>query len=149
MIYSISCETFTCFYLVVCCDCVIVIVCDFSNRYPMTFHVASIAVKQSWQPWRIRVQLTNTRGKFYWPGWVSNHIASNVWDQVINPFQKSNDFTTEIREWIRYFTHFIIDVITFPCRDLNSVHVSNWDPRSQKTIESQTTHKYSKDVSQW
>ena len=45
-------------------------------------------------------------GPFYWygltlsPVWISNHLSSKVWDQMIYPFPKFNAWTIEFWEWI-------------------------------------------------
>ena len=52
------------------------------------------------------------------PAWISNHMHSKVWDEIISRFSKFNDCTVEVWEWIRYFIqHFIMIVITYPCWD--------------------------------
>ena len=52
------------------------------------------------------------------PAWISNHMPSKVWDEIINPFPNFNGCTVEVWEWISNFTpHFIMDLITYPCWD--------------------------------
>ena len=46
------------------------------------------------------------------PSWISNHIPSKVWDEIICPLSNFND----VWEWKSNFTlHFIMDVITYSC----------------------------------
>ena len=48
-------------------------------------------------------------------GWISNHIPSKVWVKLLIHSQ-----TVEVCEWISDFiSHFIIDVIADPYRDLS------------------------------
>ena len=50
--------------------------------------------------------------------WISNHMASKVWGEIIYPFPNFNGTTVEVWEWISNFIpHFIMDVITYPCWD--------------------------------
>ena len=42
------------------------------------------------------------------PAWISDHILSKVWDEIIYPFSNFNDCTVEVGEWISNFIpHFI------------------------------------------
>ena len=59
-------------------------------------------------------------------------MAGEVWDEITYPVPNFNGCTVEVWEWIRNFIpHFVMDVITHPCRDLNG-HVSK--KGSQVTI---------------
>ena len=52
------------------------------------------------------------------PIWISNHMPTNVWDEIIYPFPNFNGATGEVWEWISNFLpYFIMDVIIFPCWD--------------------------------
>ena len=52
------------------------------------------------------------------PAWISNHMPSEMWDEIINSFPNFNGYRVEVWEWIRnFFPHFIMDVITYPCWD--------------------------------
>ena len=47
------------------------------------------------------------------PAWISNHMSSNVWDEITYPFPNFNDRTVEVWEWIsNVIPKFIADVIT-------------------------------------
>ena len=59
------------------------------------------------------------RGPFYQhglpliPAWISNHMSSQVWDEITCPFTNFNRCTIEVWEWIsNSIPHFIMDVIT-------------------------------------
>ena len=52
------------------------------------------------------------------PGWISTHMISKVWDEIIYPIPNFNGCTVEVWEWINNFIlHIIADVITYPCWD--------------------------------
>ena len=52
-------------------------------------------------------------------------MPSNVWDEIIDPFQKPNGCTADVWEWINNFiTHFIMDVITNPCNISTPLEIS-------------------------
>ena len=47
-------------------------------------------------------------------------MPSTVWDEITYPFLNFNGCTIEVWEWINIFIpHFVMDVITYPCRDLS------------------------------
>ena len=63
--------------------------------------------------------LETTLGLFYWqklsviPAWISNHMPSKVWDEIIFPLSNFNGCTVDVREWISNFImQFIMDVLT-------------------------------------
>ena len=63
----------------------------------------------------------NLRGHFYLhglnyiPAWISNHMPSKVWEQIIYSFPNFSVSNIEIWEWISNFIpHFIMNVITYP-----------------------------------
>ena len=47
---------------------------------------------------------------------ISNHMPSKVWDEITYPFLNFNGCTVEVWEWIS-IPHFMMDVMTDPCRD--------------------------------
>ena len=48
--------------------------------------------------------------------WVSNHIPSQVWDIINNPFPNFDGATAEVSKWIsNSILHFRMNIITFPC----------------------------------
>ena len=50
--------------------------------------------------------------------WISNHIRSKVWNEIIHPFPNLNGETIEVWEWISSFiSHLIMGVITHFCWD--------------------------------
>ena len=52
------------------------------------------------------------------PTWITNHMLSKVWDEIIYQFPNFNGFTVEVWEWINNFIpYFLIGVITYPCWD--------------------------------
>ena len=52
------------------------------------------------------------------PARISDHIPSKVWDEITYPFPNFNGCSVEVWEWIIHFIpHFIMDVITYSCRD--------------------------------
>ena len=62
-----------------------------------------------------------TLGPLYWhvltliPTWISNHILSNVWDEITYRFSNFNGATVEVWEWIcNFIPLFMMDVITCP-----------------------------------
>ena len=49
------------------------------------------------------------------PVWLSNSLASKVWDEITYPFPNFNSCTIKIWEWIsNLIPHFIMDLITYP-----------------------------------
>ena len=50
-----------------------------------------------------------SRGSFYWHGltlipiWISDHMPSKVWGEIISPFANVNGCTVEVCEWISNF----------------------------------------------
>ena len=51
-------------------------------------------------------------------GRISNHVPSEVWDEITYPFPNFNSATVEVWGWISNFIpHFIMGVITYPCYD--------------------------------
>ena len=57
------------------------------------------------------------------PVWISNHLPSNVWDEIIYPYPNLNGATVEVWEWMSYFiSHFVMD-------GLKLNHVSKKGPR--------------------
>ena len=68
--------------------------------------------------------LIDAQGPFYnhgltlTPVWISNHMSSEVWDEITYSFPNFNGCTIEIWELIRnVIPHYIMDVITYPCKD--------------------------------
>ena len=54
------------------------------------------------------------------PAWISNHMASKLWDEITHPFQNFNVCTVEVWECIgNFIPHLIMDIIIHPCWDLN------------------------------
>ena len=60
--------------------------------------------------------------KIFCPNYLTDYLKSighmpiKVWDEINSPFPNFNGCTVEVWEWIINFsTHFIMDVITFPC----------------------------------
>ena len=55
-----------------------------------------------------------TWGSFYWhelpliPAWISNHMHSKMWDEIIYPFPNFSDSTIEVWEWISNFIQFYV-----------------------------------------
>ena len=48
------------------------------------------------------------------------HMPSKLWDEITYPFPNFNAATVEVWEWIcNFITHFIMNVIAYPCWDLN------------------------------
>ena len=82
------------------------------------------------------------------PVWISNCMASKVWDEIIYPFP--ND--VEVWEWISNFIpRFIMDVVTYPCKLIHIrkrgpwTNVANWVP-----VKSMVSHSKSHDdVIKW
>ena len=77
----------------------------------------------------LRMEHCVSRGAFYYhgltfiPAWISNHMPSEVWDEITYPFSNVNGATVEIWEWISNFIPYsITDVITYPCWDLKLKH---------------------------
>ena len=65
------------------------------------------------------------------PAWISNHMPSTVWGEITYPFRNFNGWTVEVWEWRNNFiTHFMIDVITYPYRELKLIHVCWRGPRT-------------------
>ena len=57
-------------------------------------------------------------GLAFIPACMSNLTHSIVWDGITLPFPNVNGFSVEVWEWIsNFYTCFIMDVITYPCRD--------------------------------
>ena len=49
------------------------------------------------------------------PAWISNHMPSKVWDEIIYPFPNFNGATIEVWEWIsNSISYIIMDVIIYP-----------------------------------
>ena len=47
--------------------------------------------------------------------WISNHMHTQVWDEITYPFPNFNGCTVEVWEWISNFIpHFIMRLITYP-----------------------------------
>ena len=45
-------------------------------------------------------------------------MSGKAWGEITYPFPNFNGSTVEVWEWISNFiTHFIMDVITYPCLD--------------------------------
>ena len=63
--------------------------------------------------------------------WINfDHMPSKVWNQITYPFPNFNGATVDVWEWISdLIPHFIMDVITYPCKDKKLVHVSIRGPR--------------------
>ena len=50
-----------------------------------------------------------------WLRWISNHMLSKVWYEIICPFQNVNEYPDEVWEWVNNFTlHLILIMITYP-----------------------------------
>ena len=49
---------------------------------------------------------------------ISNYMPSKVSDEITYTFLNFKGATVEVKEWIsNYISHFIMDVITYPCWD--------------------------------
>ena len=49
------------------------------------------------------------------PAWISGHMPSKVWDEIIYPFPNFNGCTVEVWEWISNFIpHFMMYITTYP-----------------------------------
>ena len=66
--------------------------------------------------------LLTVRGPFYQhrltliSAWISNHMSSNVGDEISYSSPNFDVCTVDILEWIsHYILHFMMDVITYPC----------------------------------
>ena len=56
---------------------------------------------------------------------INNCIHYTVWDEITYPFPNFNGDTIEVWEWISNFNpHFIWHVITYPCWNVDLIHVS-------------------------
>ena len=52
--------------------------------------------------------------------WITSHMPCKMWDEITYPFLNFN--TVEVWEWIsNFFSHFVIDLITYPCWTLNNL----------------------------
>ena len=50
------------------------------------------------------------------PAWISNHMPSEVRNEITYPFQNFNCCTVEVYEWMNYIIpHFVTGVITYLC----------------------------------
>ena len=59
-----------------------------------------------------------TYGSTLIPVWLSNHMSSQMWDDITCSFPNFNGAAVEVWEWMSNFIlHFIGHVITSPCRD--------------------------------
>ena len=57
--------------------------------------------------------------------WLSNHMPSKVWDEIIYPFLNYNGGNVEVKIWIgNLIQHFVMDASTYLCWK----HVSKRDP---------------------
>ena len=76
-----------------------------------------------WRIYALRwVKAVAAMGLFYWhgltliPAWISNHMPSKVWEEIIYPFPNFNGCIVEVWEEISNFvTHFSGHMITYPC----------------------------------
>ena len=58
--------------------------------------------------------------------WISNHMPSEMWDEITHPFLNFNGVTVEVWGWLSHFIpQFIMHVIGNPC----------WDSENQKRYE--------------
>ena len=65
------------------------------------------------------------------PAYISNHMSSKPWDEIIYPFPIFNGCIVRIWEWVSNFIpHFIMDEITYPCwmLRLRLIHASKRGP---------------------
>ena len=61
--------------------------------------------------------------------WISNHMPSEVWDEITYPFPNFNGCTVEVWEWVSNFVpHFVMDLITYPCWDWSETTFSKKEP---------------------
>ena len=67
---------------------------------------------------------TPALGPFYWHGltlitaWISNHMLSNLWDEITFPFSNFNGATVDVLKWISNFSpHFIMVMIIYSSCD--------------------------------
>ena len=86
-------------------------VCSMVYHHYNLFNKALFGVFYSWGP-------------FYWHGlisaWISNHMPSEVWDEITYPFPNLNGCTFEVWKWISNFIpHNVMHVFTYPCWDLS------------------------------
>ena len=59
-------------------------------------------------------------------------MPNKVWDELTDPFPNFNSATVEVWEWMSNFiSHFIIDVITYPCLGQQKVI---WNINDDKTL---------------
>ena len=69
------------------------------------------------------------------PGWISNYIHYNVWDEITYLFPNFSSATIEIWEWIRNFIlHFTGHVISRPCWGYNWSMSVNWAPVGRQEL---------------
>ena len=65
---------------------------------------------------------------------ISNNMSSKVWDEIIYPLPNFNGCTVEVWEWINNFiSHFMKDIITYPCWHQKLNHIRKRSPWSNYT----------------
>ena len=132
----------------------------FDPRYIIQIHIPLLSIRCFDEMDRDTTSksddLNNAIGKFYWvkprpqhhniltwinlnPAGISNHTPSKLWDEIIYPLPNFNGCTVEVWKWISNFiSHFIIDVITYPCWDWSECVLVKWVmdlTKSQKLIQ--------------
>ena len=55
------------------------------------------------------------------PAWISNHMPSKMWDEIIHPFPNSNGCTVEVNGLV------VWDTITYPFPNFNGVTIKVWE----------------------
>ena len=113
---------------------------DLTVPYPLGYFTGTVAV---W--WYSQYRWSNPEhGLTLITEWISNHMASEVWDEIIYPLQNFIGCTVGGWEWITYFIPRIkMDVITYACWDICQsmlVKGGSWNP-VKNTLCSKTKHK--------
>ena len=87
---------------------------------------------------KIFIDKRGPRDPLFWygltliPVWTSNYIHYKKWDDITYPFPIVNGCTVEAWGCISNFIpHFIMYVITYPCRDLSQVTLVKGTPGVQ------------------
>ena len=65
--------------------------------------------------------------------WISNRVPLKMWDETTYLFPNFSGTTVEVWQAISNFiSHFIMDVIIYPCWGLSKNGVSKWGPRQRR-----------------
>ena len=63
------------------------------------------------------------------PALINYHTASKIWQKIAYPFLNFNSTTVDVWEWTgNFIQHFMMDVITYLCRDQNEAMLEKWAP---------------------